>query len=194
MASDKAATTVPSIVSNIGHVKTGNLLQGGTSRTFRPYLSSPLSDGLLPVLESGGIAGKADDELRVEDVNEVDDYIMFDDDGIPEQGDADDQDISETESEEGPDLSVLDLYLKLFKLRANPLGLARFSREERVQIELLQLLRDLKCPLKAFTLVLKWAAKSNGSGHSFREGFQPTREKVIANLFERYNMKGLIPK
>jgi hypothetical protein len=194
MASDKAATTVPSIVSNIGHVKTGNLLQGGNSRTFRPNLSSPLSDGLLPVLESGGIAGKADDELRVEDVNEVDDYIMFDDDGIPEQGDADDQDISETESEEGPDLSVLDLYLKLFKLRANPLGLARFSREERVQIELLQLLRDLKCPLKAFTLVLKWAAKSNGSGHSFREGFQPTREKVIANLFERYNMKGLIPK
>jgi hypothetical protein len=194
MASDKAATTVPSIVPNIGHVKTGNLLQGGTSRTFRPNLSSPLSDGLLPVLESGGIAGKADDELRVEDVNEVDDYIMFDDDGIPEQGDADDQDISETESEEGPDLSVLDLYLKLFKLRANPLGLARFSREERVQIELLQLLRDLKCPLKAFTLVLKWAAKSNGSGHSFREGFQPTREKVIANLFERYNMKGLIPK
>ena len=160
MASDKAATTVPSIVPNIGHVKTGNLLQGGTSRTFRPNLSSPLSDGLLPVLESGGIAGKADDELRVEDVNEVDDYIMFDDDGIPEQGDADDQDISETESEEGPDLSVLDLYLKLFKLRANPLGLARFSREERVQIELLQLLRDLKCPLKAFTLVLKWAAKS----------------------------------
>ncbi|KAI2493931.1 hypothetical protein MHU86_20616 [Fragilaria crotonensis] len=73
-----------------------------------------------------GIAGKAGDELRVEDVNEVDDYIMFDDDGIPEQGDAGDQDISETESEEGPDLSVLDLYLKLFKLRANPLGLARF--------------------------------------------------------------------
>jgi hypothetical protein len=95
MASDKAATTVPSIVPNIGHVKTGNLLQGGTSRTFRPNLSSPLSDGLLPVLESGGIAGKADDELRVEDVNEVDDYIMFDDDGIPEQGDADDQDISD---------------------------------------------------------------------------------------------------
>ena len=84
--------------------------------------------------------------------------------------------------------------MKLFKLRANPLGLARFSREERVQIELLQLLRDLNCPLKAFTLVLKWAAKSNGSGHTFREGFQPTREKVITNLYERYNMNGLIPK
>jgi hypothetical protein len=51
--------------------------------------------------------------------------FVFDDDAVPE-GNADDQDNSETESEEGPDLSVLDLYLKLFKLRANPLGLARF--------------------------------------------------------------------
>ncbi len=38
---------------------------------------------------------------------------------------------------------------KLFKLRSNPLGLERFSREEKVQIELLQLLRDLNCPLKS---------------------------------------------
>jgi hypothetical protein len=37
------------------------------------------------------------------------------------------------------DLSFLDLSLKLFKLQANPLGLEHFSREERVQIELLQL-------------------------------------------------------
>ena len=58
---------------------------------------------------------------------------MFDDNAVPE-GDADDQDISKTESDKGSDLSVLDLYLKLFKLRANPLGLARFSWEERVQL------------------------------------------------------------
>ena len=104
------------------------------------------------------------------------------------------QDISETESEEGPDLSILNLFLKLFKLRMNPLGVARFSREERVQIELLQLLRDLNCPLKALTIVLKWDAESNGSGCTFSEGFQITREKVITNLYERYNINRLIPK
>ena len=32
------------------------------------------------------------------------------------------------------------------------------------------------------------AAKSNGSGHTFREVCQPTRRKVIANLYKRYNM------
>ena len=192
MASEKAAATVPTIVSNDG---AGNLLQGVTPRTLRPNLrSSSLSRGSLPVLESGGTVEEADNELRVEDANEVEADFVFDDNAVPEGNDADDQDIPETESEEGPDLSVLDLYLKLFKLRANPLGLARFSCEERVQIELLQLLRDLNCPPKAFTLVLKWAAKSNGSGHTFREGFQPTREKVITNLYKRYNMNGLIPK
>lgn len=116
LASDKAAATVPSIVSSIGHVNTGNLLQGATSCKFCPKLSSSLSDELLPALEGGGIVGKADDhELHVKDFNKVDDYIMFDNDSIPE-GNADNQDISETESEEGPDLSVLDLYLKLFNL------------------------------------------------------------------------------
>ena len=136
---------------------------------------------------------KANNELHVEDVNEVEADFVFDDYAVSE-GDADNQDISETESEEGPDVSVLDLYLKLFKLRMNPLCVARFSREEGVQIELLQLLRDLNCPLKAFTLILKWDAESNGSGCTFREGFQITHEKVITNLYERYNMKGLIPK
>ena len=177
---------VPTIVSNDG---AGNLSKGATPCTLRLNLrSSSLSRGLLPVFESGGPVGETNDELRVEDVNEVEYDFVMDEDAVPE-GNA-----SKTESEEGPDHNVLDLYLKLFKLRANPLGLTRFFREEKVQIELLQLLRGLKCPLKAFTLVLKWAAKSNGSGHTFHEGFQPTREKVITNLYERYNMNGLIPK
>ena len=183
--------TLPTIPNN-DHVYTSTVLQGA-SRGARPNLWCSSSRGLHKVRESGAVVGEADDELRVEDVNDVDEDFVVDDDGFPD-GDADDQDVSETEEEEGPDLSVLDLYLKLFQLRANPLGLARFSREEKVQIELLQLLRDLKCPLKAFTLVLTWAAKSNGNGHTFRAGCQPTREKVIKNLYERYNMNGLTPK
>jgi hypothetical protein len=139
-----------------------------------------------------------EDELHTEDFNFLDDgdHVLFDDEyAFPCAGDADDREVSEgIEGVEGPDVSVLDLYLKLFKLRANPLGLSRFSREEEVLIELLQVLRDLHCPLKAFEIILKWAAKSNGRGHTFRDGVQPTRKKVIANLYERYNMNGLIPK
>jgi hypothetical protein len=60
-----------------------------------------------------------------DDLNEVDneDFVMFDNQ----------DDSEETEEDEGPYVSVLDLCLKLFKLRANPLGLARFSVEEKVQ-------------------------------------------------------------
>ncbi len=81
----------------------------------------------------------------------------------------------------------------MFKLRSNPLGLERVSREEKVQIELLQLLQDLNCPLKAFTLVLNWTAKLNANGHVLQEGCQPTCKKVMRNLNERYKMNGLIP-
>jgi hypothetical protein len=93
-----------------------------------------------------------------------------------------------------PDESVLRLYEELSLLRSNPLGLDRFTREEKVQIELLQLLTDLKAPLKSFSLILNWAAKSNESGHFFKVGCQPSREKVIRKLYQRYNMNGLIPK
>jgi hypothetical protein len=64
MASDKAAATVPTIVSTDGHVNAGNLSLGATPRTLRPNLRSSLSLGLVPVFESGGTVGEADDELR----------------------------------------------------------------------------------------------------------------------------------
>jgi hypothetical protein len=84
--------------------------------------------------------------------------------------------------------------LEMFKLQANQLGLLRFSPEEKVQIQLLDLIRKLHGHLKAFTVILKWAAKSNASGYVFCKGFQPTPEKVITKLCKRYNMNGLIPK
>jgi hypothetical protein len=149
---------------------------------------------LLLGKESCTTFGEADNELHVEDVDEFEDDFVVDDDEFPYIH-VDNQGVSQSEKEEcQADHSVSDLYEKLFKLRSNPLGLERFSREENVQIELLQLLRDLNCPLKAFTLVLNWAAKSNASGHMFQEGCQPTREKVVKNLNERYSMNGLIPK
>ena len=98
------------------------------------------------------------------------------------------------EPESGPDKSVLELYEKLLLLRANPLDLDKFSQEENVQIQLLQLLNELRAPLNAFTAVLNWAAKANDCGYFFKVGVQPSREKMIQKLYARYNMKGLIPK
>ena len=88
-----------------------------------------------------------------DDDNDV--VLPFDD----HDPDADDDSASGSKEEEDrPDRSVLDLYETLFLLRSNPLGLQRFSREEKVQIELLELLRELKAPLKAFSRILHWAA------------------------------------
>jgi hypothetical protein len=98
----------------------------------------------------------------VADENEVEDDFMVDDDNdvvLPfddhNPNAFDDSASGSKEEEDQPDQSVLDLCEKLFLLQSNPLGLERFSREEKVQIELLELLRELKAPLKAFSQTSK---------------------------------------
>ena len=163
--------------------------QGASHRRLK--LSSISSRG---VKGSGVISGMVDDKLRVEDVNEFDDDFIVDDDAY-NYGHVDDRHVSRSEGEEcQADHSVFDLYEKMFKLRSNPLGLERFSREEKVQIELLQLLRDLTCLLKAFTLVLNWAAQSNASGHVFQMGCQPTREKGDEEFEQKVQPERIDPK
>ena len=176
---------------------TGSNLSERADHGTRPNLRSASYNTLFRARRVT-VRGEAEDNPPVINVNGVDDedFVVIDEDDVFPNGNVDEEDVptDASEGEEGPDAGVLDLYLKLFQLRDNPLGLALFSREEEVLIELLQLLKDLHCPLKAFEIILTWAAKSNGSGHTFREGCQPTRRKVIANLYERYNMNGLIPK
>jgi hypothetical protein len=97
--------------------------------------------------------------------------------------------------DDGPDKSVLESFEKLLLLCANPLDLEKFLQEEKVQIQLLQLLNELKAPLNAlFTAVLNWAAKAIDCGYFFKDGSQPSCDKVIQKLYTRYDMKGLIPK
>jgi len=178
------------------HENAGITLSESASHSTRPNLRSPSYSTLFRG-DRATVREEAEDNPVITNVNGVDDedfVVINEDDAFP-NGNVDEEDVptDASEGEEGPDGDVLDLYLKLFQLRDNPLGLARFSREEEVLIELLQLLKDLHCPLKAFEIILKWAAKSNSNGHTFHKGCQPTRKKVIANLYERYNMNGLIP-
>jgi hypothetical protein len=142
--------------------------------------------------------GEAEDDPPIINVNGVhdEDFVVIDEDDAFPNGNGNEEDVptNASEGEEGPDAGVLVLYLKLFQLQENLLGHAGFPWEEEVLIESLQLLRDLHCPLKGFEIILMWAAKSNGSVHTFREGCQPTCRKFIAMLYERYNMNGLIQK
>ena len=88
----------------------------------------------------------------------------------------------------------MKFYDLLTTLGSDPLELARFSKEEKVHISLLQLLKDINAPLNAFTCFLTLAAKTNEDGNQFNSDRIASREKVIQNLFARYNMKGLSPR
>jgi hypothetical protein len=118
-ANAEAASTIP----NDADVNTSNALQG-TNHCTRPNWRSS-STGSHSVCESGAIVREVEDPQCDDDLNEVDNevFVMFDNQDVSE----------ETEEDKGPDVSVLDLCLKLFKLRANPEGLAWFSLEEKVQ-------------------------------------------------------------
>ena len=107
---------------------------------------------------------------------------------------SDDDADTSLDKEGDPNKCVMKLYEELLESRANPFGLDRFTREEKVHIELLHLLQVLNAPLIAFNHVLKWAAQANDSGHVFQVECQPSRNNVIQKLYCRYNMKGLIPK
>jgi hypothetical protein len=94
-----------------------------------------------------------------------------------------------------PDKDVLELYEELLRLESNPFSsLAKFSCEEKVYIELLQVLKDLKAPFSAFQYVLNRAAKANGNGHAFQVRCQPSRETVTKMLFDCYEMNGLVSR
>ncbi len=59
-------------------MNTSRVSQGATCSSHLNARSSS-SRGLFPVRESGTLFGETEDELRVEDVNEVDDNFLLDD-------------------------------------------------------------------------------------------------------------------
>jgi len=173
-----------------------------SSRSHDPYLLSNPNGSLSHTGDTMQFNITTLQEPRHETYGHRDDdeevVVDDDDDDNPNWDEGFPSDNSTTDAsfdhDEEANKCVLSLYKELRALRSNPLGLDRFSREEKVHIELLHLLKVLKAPLNAFTHILNWAAQANNSGHTFLTDCQPSREKVIQNLYCRYNMKGLIPK
>ena len=149
--------------------------------------SSIPTKGRGTVAEGDVAVDNAEDEMA-----DVDDDFGSFDDALPCEEAADTNHSNHPEG--APDRHLLDLYQEMQELQSNPLGLDRFSVEEKVHIELLNVLKELRAPMKAFSHILNWAAKANDKGHLFKVDCQPSREKVVQNLYCRYNMKGLTPK
>ena len=76
------------------------------------------------------------------------------DGGVSVGSSSEESEDHESEDKEIPDGIIMDLYEEMQELQLNPLGLDRFSGEEKVHIELLHLLKEVKAPLKAFSGIL----------------------------------------
>jgi hypothetical protein len=124
----------------------------------------------IPTGEEGRVVG----DNVVLDVlmhdNDDDDFQVFDD-ALPCNEELD----NDSNNEDTPYGIILELCDEMQDLRSNPLGLDRFSCEEKVLIELLHVLMELKAPLEAFSCILNWAAKANNQGHVFQVDCQPSQ-------------------
>jgi len=105
--------------------------------------------------------------------------------------------MSETEVEEGgtPNSSILVAYQEhTDSLDDNGLNLSLFSREEKVQLDLLQTLSNLCAPMKAYEAIMKWTIRSVRSGHVFRDTAITSRKTVLSRVTKRLNRDRLMPK
>ena len=121
-----------------------------------------------------------------------DDELCAFDDVLPCEEAAADNNHS-NHSEGVPDRHLLDLYQEMQELQSNPLGLDRFSVEEKVHIELLNVLKELRAPMKAFTHILNWAAKANNKG-LFLSGLPTISGESCAKLVSSVPHEGINPK
>ena len=73
------------------------------------------------------------------------------------------------------------------------LNRSMFSLEEEVQVDLLQTLKRLRCPMIAYDEVMKWAVRSCSRGHSFHDIPISSRKTVMDKLRDRVDFEGLTP-
>jgi len=108
--------------------------------------------------------------------------------------DNSEEELSMIRTETDADREMLEIFQSRSETHVNPLNLSLYTKEQEVHVKLLQLLQTMKAPLSAFSSILKWASSANELGHNFCVNNPPSREKVLKDLFHRFNMQGLRPR
>jgi Plavaka transposase len=91
-----------------------------------------------------------------------------------------------------PDETLLQEYEEYILERARN-DVDSYTTNEKVQVDLLRVLKELKAPLKTFKEVLDWASRAASAGYNFTRA-QPSRATVLNRLYQRQNMKHLLPQ
>ena len=92
-----------------------------------------------------------------------------------------------------PNGTVRTLQHQLTALKSDHFGMDRFSMQDKMQLELLHILKSHRLPLNTFAPTLKFAVKLNSLGISLSDA-PKTRKTIIAKLFRHYNMEALAPQ
>lgn len=67
------------------------------------------------------------------------------------------------------------------------------SIEDRAQVSLLSILKDIGAPLNAYSKIMDWAAECHNDGYRFPINY-PSRENVLQRMFDEFDLNGIKPK
>jgi hypothetical protein len=101
----------------------------------------------------------------------------------------------EDDEDDAPDSSILVAYGEhMNSLNDKGLNLSLFSRDEKVQLDLLQTLSNLNAPMKAYEAIMQWTNRSVQGGHIFRNSAITTRKTLLSRVTKRLNRDCLTPQ
>lgn len=127
----------------------------------------------------------------------VDGESVDDEEGGNEDSENEGSDPEEEEEEEVKAPGVSDAVMQALEemtfARCDRYGVELFTKEEEHQIKLIEILKRLKAPLKAFSEIMKWSKES--AEMKFRHGSAKTdRPSFMQSIIDRLKTKSLLPK
>ena len=154
--------------------------------------------------EEAGEEEDAYEEYEAESEEEEEDEIEAEDEVIkvapPSKISANNESsvesIKEVHPSESPtpiDQTLLQYYEAMIDQNTDHHGSERFDANEKIQVELLVILKKMKAPLEAFETILNWAAKASAVDYRFAKPV-PQRKKLLESLFQKLGMNDLLPK
>ena len=89
--------------------------------------------------------------------------------------------------------TLLQYYKAMIDQNTDHHGSERFDANEKIQVELLVILKKTKAPLEAFETILNWAAKAAAADYRFVKPV-PQRKKLLVSIFQNLGMNDFKPK
>ena len=116
-----------------------------------------------------------------------------DDGGEDAREESEGEESANTEDDDSPSNAVMDAYAKMLEDPKNEFGMDAYTKEDKLQLELIKELRKIKAPLRAFDSFMKFCRKASDINFDYSQA-PMQRTAFMKNLMEKAKTKPLVGK